>query len=278
MAGSVTPGAASGPQRLVLANVMKRFDEVAALDHLSFSVEPSEIACVVGPSGCGKTTVLNILAGFDTVYEGEARVGNKRVVAPGPDRTVVFQQDALFPWLTVYENIVAGIDRRELARGAGHDAQELLRLVYLEEFRGRYPYQLSGGMRQRAAIARALVRRPSVLLMDEPFGALDAQTRQEMQELLQSAWAAYSPTLVFITHDIDEALILGDVVYVMSARPGRIIDAIHVDFPRPRSASIVTSETFNRMKARVMGHLKTQRSTKSSEETSDGAESTRSEV
>jgi NitT/TauT family transport system ATP-binding protein len=273
---SVTGG--SDPQRLVLADVTKRFDEVVALDHLSFSVEPSEIACIVGPSGCGKTTVLNILAGFDTVYEGEARVGDQRIVAPGPDRTVVFQQDALFPWLTVYDNVVAGIERSALARGASRDAHELLRLVYLEEFRDAYPYQLSGGMRQRAAIARALVRRPSVLLMDEPFGALDAQTRQEMQELLQSVWAAHSPTLVFITHDIDEALILGDIVYVMSARPGRIIDGMRVDFPRPRSASIVTTETFNRLKARVMGHLKGQRSAKSAEETGDGVASTRSQI
>jgi NitT/TauT family transport system ATP-binding protein len=205
-------------------------------------------------------------------------VGEKRIIGPGPDRTVVFQQDALFPWLSVYKNVVAGIDRRELARGASRDALELLRLVYLEEFRDRYPYQLSGGMRQRAAIARALIRRPSVLLMDEPFGALDAQTRQEMQELLQSAWAAYSPTLVFITHDIDEALILGDVVYVMKARPGSIVDALQVGFPRPRSASIVTSEKFNRMKAQVMDHLKAQRSAKSSAEKVDGLESARSQV
>jgi NitT/TauT family transport system ATP-binding protein len=268
----------SGPQRLVLSNVTKRFDEVVALDRLSFSVAPSQIACLVGPSGCGKTTVLNILAGFDIAYEGEARVGEKRIIGPGPDRTVVFQQDALFPWLSVYKNVVAGIDRRELARGASRDALELLRLVYLEEFRDRYPYQLSGGMRQRAAIARALIRRPSVLLMDEPFGALDAQTRQEMQELLQSAWAAYSPTLVFITHDIDEALILGDVVYVMKARPGSIVDALQVGFPRPRSASIVTSEKFNRMKAQVMDHLKAQRSAKSSAEKVDGLESARSQV
>jgi NitT/TauT family transport system ATP-binding protein len=255
----MTAGSVSDSRRLVLSGITKKFGDVTALEQVSFSVEPSQIACIVGPSGCGKTTILNILAGFETTYDGEARVGDRRILAPGPDRTVVFQQDALFPWLTAYENVVAGMARQELMRGANLRATELLHLVHLEEFHDRYPYQLSGGMRQRAAIARALVRQPTVLLMDEPFGALDAQTRQEMQELLQAVCLTYAPTLVFITHDIDEALILGDVVFVMSGRPGRILETLPVDFGRPRSASIVTSAQFNLMKARIMSHLKSQR-------------------
>ena len=244
---------------LVLSGITKRFDEVVALQDVSFTVAPSQIACVVGPSGCGKTTVLNILAGFETRYDGHASVDGRPIAGPGPDRAVVFQQDALFPWLTVYQNVVAGMARSDLAQDGHQRAARLLDLVYLREFRDRFPYQLSGGMRQRAAIARALVRKPGVLLMDEPFGALDAQTRREMQELLQSVWAGYSPTLVFITHDIDEALILGDVVFVMSARPGRIVDALRVEFPRPRSDLIVTTPEFNVLKARIMSRLKSQR-------------------
>ena len=263
-------GPAVDSRGLVLSGITKRFGEVVALERVSFSVEPSQIACIVGPSGCGKTTILNILAGFETAYDGDARVGDRSIVAPGPDRTVVFQQDALFPWLTVYKNVVAGIERRDLVRGANVRARELLDLVHLGEFRDRYPYQLSGGMRQRAAIARALVRRPTVLLMDEPFGALDAQTRQEMQELLQAVCVSYAPTLVFITHDIDEALILGDLVFVMSGRPGRILECLHVDFGRPRSASIVTSVEFNAMKARIMSHLKSQRTALSDQENRRG--------
>lgn len=259
-------GSASDSRGLVLSGITKRFDDVIALEQVSFSVEPSQIACIVGPSGCGKTTVLNILAGFETHYEGEARVGERPIVGPGPDRAVVFQQDALFPWLTVYQNVVAGIARQDLGRGGNLRATELLDLVHLGEFRDRYPYQLSGGMRQRAAIARALVRQPTVLLMDEPFGALDAQTRQEMQELLQAVCASYAPTLVFITHDIDEALILGDVVFVMSGRPGRIIETLRVDFARPRSDLIVTTPEFNVMKARIMAHLKSQRRAQAGEE------------
>jgi NitT/TauT family transport system ATP-binding protein len=263
----MTAGATqTDPRGLALVGVTKRFDEVIALDDVGFTVAPSQIACIVGPSGCGKTTVLNILAGFETQYEGRASLGDRPISGPGPDRAVVFQQDALFPWLTVHQNVVAGIARAQLSRGAGRRADDLLRLVYLHEFRDRYPYQLSGGMRQRAAIARALVRQPSVLLMDEPFGALDAQTRAEMQELLQSIWASYSPTLVFITHDIDEALTLGDVVFVMSARPGRIVETLRVGFARPRTDLIVTTPEFNALKARIMTLLKTQRPARVHEE------------
>jgi NitT/TauT family transport system ATP-binding protein len=242
-------------REIKLTGVSKRYGSLLALDGVDLIIERSRIACVVGPSGCGKTTLLNILAGFETEYEGTAQVGGAAVQEPGPDRTVVFQQDALFPWLTVYKNVVAGVSGKELAAGAAARARDLLEMVGLADFVDRYPYQLSGGMRQRTSIARALTREPSVLLMDEPFGALDALTRRDMQGLLQTVCLKYSPTILFITHDVDEALILGDVVYVMAPRPGRILDAIPIEFERPRKASAVTSVAFNRVKERVMVQL-----------------------
>lgn len=242
-------------RQIMLLDVKKRFGDVLALDGINLIVEHSKIGCIVGPSGCGKTTILNMLAGFETEYEGTAEVGGVGIKAPGPDRTVVFQQDALFPWLTVYKNVVAGISGKNLARGAAAQAKDLLNIVGLVDFADRYPYQLSGGMRQRASIARALLREPGVLLMDEPFGALDALTRRDMQQLLQTVCRRYTPTVLFITHDVDEALILGDVVFVMSPRPGRILDTISIEFERPRRASIVTSLDFNQIKERVMAQL-----------------------
>jgi NitT/TauT family transport system ATP-binding protein len=220
--------------RIVLSRVSKRFGGLLAVDCIDLALDGASIGCIVGPSGCGKTTILNILAGFEREYDGTVEVGGKIIEGPGPDRTVVFQQDALFPWLSVYRNVIAGISATNLGAGEDRRAKDLLEIVGLSDFVDWYPYQLSGGMRQRASIARALTREPNVLLMDEPFGALDALTRRDMQQLLQTVYLKYAPTIVFITHDVEEAITLGDVVYVMASRPGRMVEAIPIPFERPR--------------------------------------------
>ncbi|WP_433231836.1 ABC transporter ATP-binding protein [Actinomadura formosensis] len=238
---------------LLLREVGKSYGDFTAVTDVSLTVRQSEIVCLVGPSGCGKSTLLNIIAGFEKATGGDVLIGGRPITGPGPDRAVVFQQDALFPWLRVFENITAGVRARRV-QGYEARAEELLRQVRLEDFRRSYPYQLSGGMRQRASIARALMSDSKVLLMDEPFGALDAQTRGEMQGLLQEIWTAYRPTIVFITHDIEEALVIGDRVVVMGASPGRILETLQVDFPRPRSLELTTRPDFNEMKRRIL-HL-----------------------
>lgn len=235
-----------------LSGVVREFDGFIALSEINLTVKRSEIICLVGPSGCGKSTLLNIVAGFDKPSVGQVRVDGAVVSKPGPDRTVVFQQDALFPWLTVWQNIVAG-PRASGEKGYEAKAEELLKTVRLEAFRDRYPYQLSGGMRQRASIARALMSDYRALLMDEPFGALDAQTRSEMQELLEAICIEYKPTVLFITHDIEEAVLLGDRVVVMGTHPGRITEVFDIDFPRPRNLELTTTVEFNDIKARILG-------------------------
>lgn len=240
-------------EALVLRDVSKSFGNFHAVTDVSLTVRESEIVCLVGPSGCGKSTLLNLMAGFEAVTSGDVHLGGQPITGPGPDRTVVFQQDALFPWLRVLENVTAGARARKL-QGYEDRASKLLQQVRLDDFARSYPYQLSGGMRQRASIARALMSDSKVLLMDEPFGALDAQTRGEMQGLLQEIWARYHPTIVFITHDIEEALILGDRVVVMGSGPGRILETLHVDFPRPRTLELTTKPDFNEMKSRIL-HL-----------------------
>ena len=206
---------------------------VRALDRVNLSFGPGDFVCIVGPSGCGKTTMLQTLAGFIRPSGGEVTLGGRPVNGPGPDRGVVFQQPALFPWMTVAEN--AGFGPR--VRGAASAAravivEKYLRAVGLWEFRGRYPYELSGGMQQRLAIVRALANDPELLLMDEPFGALDALTRERMQEELHAVWRRSGMTVVFITHSVEEAVYLGTDVVVMSPRPGRIVEHLKVDFCR----------------------------------------------
>lgn len=245
--------ARSGGPVIELSHVTKKFGELVAIKDVGLVVNEKEIVCLVGPSGCGKSTMLNLVAGFDSPTEGEVRVRNRKVQEPGPDRAVVFQQDALFPWQTVWKNVVTGPETRG-AKSYEDKARTLLEQVHLEDFHDHYPYELSGGMRQRAAIARALMSDLDVLLMDEPFGALDAQTRAEMQSLLQEIWDSYETTILFITHDIEEALILGDRVMVMSDRPGQIIETMDVTFDRPRSPDLTTGQDFNEMKSRIM-HL-----------------------
>lgn len=229
---------------------------VVALENVDITVPTGEICSLLGPSGCGKSTILSILAGFETATLGEVLVGGKPITGPDPSRAFVFQQPQLFPWLDVWGNLLFG---PRVQGRAGNDAREratfLLEATGLTEFRHHRVYELSGGMKQRVAIARALINRPEVLLMDEPFGALDAQTRLIMQQLLMRIWEELRPTILFVTHDVDEALFLGSTVYVMKARPGRIKCELSVDLERPRTIDSTTSDRFIALKKTILGAL-----------------------
>ncbi|MCP5281288.1 MAG: ABC transporter ATP-binding protein [Rhodoferax sp.] len=230
---------------------------VQALDKVELDVKPGEFIALLGPSGCGKSTLLNLVAGFEKASAGSLTVDGKAVDKPGPDRGVVFQEAALFPWLSVWENVIFGPKTQGLpASSYEARAHDMLRIVGLSDFKNHLPVQLSGGMRQRVGIARILTMGSKVLLMDEPFGALDAQTRLSMQELLLTVWQQLKPTIVFVTHDIDEALFLADTVYVMSARPGRIQARITVPLSRPRTIEDTTSENFNAMKREILKQIR----------------------
>ncbi|MDR3465809.1 MAG: ABC transporter ATP-binding protein [Xanthobacteraceae bacterium] len=225
---------------------------VAAVSDINLQLAEGRFAAILGPSGCGKSTLLNLVAGFESASHGSVTVFGKPVVAPGPERAVVFQEANLFPWLNVFDNVTFSARLKGAPRQHYQPlAEELLAAVGLTGFERHMPDQLSGGMRQRVGIARALLMRPEVLLMDEPFGALDAQTRLQMQQLLLDVWEKYRKTVMFITHDIDEAIFLADVVYVMSARPGRITTELQVPLPRPRTMSVVTSGTFNQLRVEI---------------------------
>jgi ABC-type nitrate/sulfonate/bicarbonate transport system ATPase subunit len=212
-----------------------RRGRVTALEDVSLEIPDGHFACLVGPSGCGKSTLLRIMGGLLRATEGIVLVGGRPVERPGADRGMVFQSYTLFPWLKVRENVEFGprlAGRPRAARRATSDA--LLREMGLEEFAAAYPKELSGGMQQRVAIARALANEPEVLLMDEPFGALDALTRASAQRFLTDVWERHKRTIAFVTHDIEEAVFLGDTIYVMSPRPGRIQEVLQVGVPRPR--------------------------------------------
>jgi len=248
---------ASIRQRDVILEVRdlgKRFrsqqGEVDALRGINFNVHRREFICVIGPSGCGKSTLARILAGLDQHTSGEALLDGKPITGPGQDRGMVFQGYSLFPWLTVKKNVMFG----PLMNGRGDaesDALLWLELVGLEKFADAYPHQLSGGMRQRVAIARALVNQPRILLMDEPFGALDAQTRAKMQAHLIDIWRNVDVTVLFITHDLDEAIYLADRILVLKAHPGEVQEIIEVPVPRPRSPGQFNSPEFRAIKAHL---------------------------
>jgi NitT/TauT family transport system ATP-binding protein len=209
------------------------------LDKVSFDVRDGEFLSIVGPSGCGKTTLLRIVDGLVGCDYGEVILNGHAVSKPGPDRGFVFQSDGLLPWRTVLENVAFGLEAQGVPRKERRErAGELLGMVGLASFHNAYPHQLSGGMRQRVNLARALAINPDVLLMDEPFAALDAQTRELMQNELLRIWAKHRKTVIFITHQIDEAVYLSDRVLVLSARPGRVIREIQVEVPRPRPLSV----------------------------------------
>ena len=227
---------------------------VTALQDIDVKVEPGEFVSVIGPSGCGKTTLMNVIAGFLEATRGRVLIDDEVVKGPGPDRCVVFQQYAVFPWLTVRENIEFGLKLQ-----ANHKPPEERRaitdyfidLVGLSEFTAALPKELSGGMKQRVAIARAYAVNPQVLLMDEPFGALDAQTRQFMQESLLDIWQKEKKTVIFITHSVEEAIFLSSRIVVMSTRPGRIREVVPVDIPYPRQAGIKTDPPFIKLRAQI---------------------------
>jgi sulfonate transport system ATP-binding protein len=228
--------------------------QVAALEDISLRIEPQEFVSVIGPSGCGKTTLMNIVAGFLEPTHGRLLIDDEVVKGPGPDRCVVFQQYAVFPWLTVRENVEFGLTLRANLKSPEERraiADYFIDLVGLEEFTAAYPKELSGGMKQRVAIARAYAVNPQVLLMDEPFGALDAQTRQFMQETLLSIWQQEKKTVLFITHSVEEAIFLSGRIVVMTARPGRIREVIPVEIPYPRQAGIQTDPGFIRLRGRI---------------------------
>jgi NitT/TauT family transport system ATP-binding protein len=235
----------------------RRGSAVTALDDISLEVADREFSVIVGPSGCGKSTLLRLVAGLNAPSSGVLELDEKPITGPSRDRGMVFQSYTLFPWLTVRKNVEFGPKiARIAARKRAEAAARYIELVGLKGFEHAYPAQLSGGMRQRVALARALANDPKVLLMDEPFGALDSQTRSLMQELLLAIWERDHKTVLFITHDIDEALFLGDRVYVMTARPGRIKEEIPVPIPRPRSVEVLTSPAFTELKRGVMAHIR----------------------
>lgn len=237
----------------------KRRSDVVALDDINLEVAKNEFVCLLGPSGCGKSTLLNMIAGFEKPTSGTVTVDGQLISAPGSDRGVVFQQANLMPWLPVWENVAFHL----LLRGGQKRerraiAQRYIDMVGLTGFENHYPSELSGGMNQRVGIARALLMNPQVILMDEPFGALDEQTRMDMQNELVRIWQEHQGTIVFVTHGIDEALTLGTHVAVMSARPGRIREIIPIDLSRPRD---ITSPQFNETKRHILDLLRSERAT-----------------
>ncbi|MBN3831431.1 ABC transporter ATP-binding protein [Burkholderia sp. Ac-20344] len=241
---------------LDVRHVGKRFPspqgECVALDDISFRTYRREFVCVIGPSGCGKSTLIRILAGLDAQTSGEVLLDGKPVHGPGADRGMVFQGYTLFPWLTVKKNVMFGLRMNGSSSGeAEREALQWLDLVGLTRFADVYPHQLSGGMKQRVAIARALANRPRILLMDEPFGALDAQTRARMQTHLLDIWRNIDVTILFITHDLDEAIFLADRILVLKANPGGVQELIEVPVPRPRDYAQVNTPEFIATKARL---------------------------
>jgi len=230
-----------------------------ALDKLNFEMAESEIVSILGPTGCGKSSTLNMIAGFEKPTQGEVLLDGMPVLAPGPQRAVVFQQAALFPWLNVMDNVVLGARARNLDRGVYLErARALLDEMGLAGFEGHYPYQLSGGMQQRVQIARAMVAQPRMLLMDEPFGALDYQTRIQMQELLLRLWQEHRPTVFFITHDIAEAIFVSDRILVISPRPGRIRLEVRVHTSKPRSREFLSSGEFISLQKQLLQAMQEQ--------------------
>jgi NitT/TauT family transport system ATP-binding protein len=223
-----------------------------ALQDVSFQAFRREFLCIIGPSGCGKSTLIRILAGLDEATSGAALLDGQPIRKPGPERGMVFQGYTLFPWLSVKRNIAFGLEMSGMARReAEAEARQWAALVGLSKFENAYPNQLSGGMKQRVAIARALAAKPRILIMDEPFGALDAQTRAQMQSYLLQIWKNVDVTILFITHDLDEAVYLADRILVLEAHPGRVREMIEVPVPRPRSLDQISTPIFQATRLRV---------------------------
>lgn len=252
----------SGAGAIDLRDIRKvyktRTQDITALDNVSLEIKPKSFVVLVGPSGCGKSTLLMMMAGLSQQSSGTVNVDGAPLSKPDPNRVgVVFQEANLFPWLTAEDNVEFPL----ALRGVGKDerrakAQEALKLVGLEGFGKRHPHELSGGMKQRVSIARGLVQDPPVLLMDEPFAALDEQTRMSMGDELLRIWTATSKTVVFVTHSLTEAVYLADEVIVMSSRPGRIVDRLQIDLPRPRTYEMLSGAVFGAMRDRIWQHIR----------------------
>ena len=246
--------------RVRIDNVYKTFysrgNETVALSGVSLDIHDNEFVSVVGPSGCGKSTLLNIIAGLIAPTEGKVYCDGREVTGTGTERGVVFQQYALFPWLTVKKNVMFALEMRGVkGKDAAAGAMKYLEMVDLVKFADHYPKELSGGMKQRVAIARAYAAEPEVLLMDEPFGALDAQTRTQLQTELLATWEREKKTCFFITHDVEEAIILAQRVVIMSARPGRIREIVEVNIPYPRTQETKLTPEFNALKNRIWSQV-----------------------
>lgn len=221
---------------LVKKSFLENEKEIVALNNIDLDIHSNKFVSIVGPSGCGKSTLLKLIAGFENPSEGYVLVDSKKVKGPGPDRGFVFQHSTLFPWKTVLKNVLFGLEVQKMDKNeAKQKAMEYISMVGLKGFENSYPHTLSGGMKQRAEIARVLAYGPEILLMDEPFGALDAQTRKVMQVELENIWRHQKKTVVFVTHSVLEAVYLSDTVYVMTSRPGQIKKKIDISLPRPRS-------------------------------------------
>lgn len=241
-------------------HVVKKFNgrngEMVALNGVDMDIHENEFICVVGPSGCGKSTLLNIIGGLETPTEGKVLVDGAEVTGPGPDRGIVFQQYALFPWLTVEKNVQFGLKLQGKSKEEAEElAHKYLKMVDLEGSAKAYPKELSGGMKQRVAIARAYAVNPKVLLMDEPFGALDAQTRTQLQQELLNTWEKEQKTCFFITHDVEEAIILAQRVVIMCARPGRVKEIVDIDIPYPRDQETKMSPRFLELKNHIWSQV-----------------------
>lgn len=230
---------------------------LVALDNVDLTIQPLEFVCVLGPSGCGKTTLLKVIAGLLRADEGEVRINGKPVSGPGNDRAMVFQDFALLPWVNVVTNVGFGLELRGIPKGEREQiSRDLIRVVGLEGFEHHYPRQLSGGMQQRVGLARALAVNPDILLMDEPYGSVDAQTRRLMQEDLMALLDRQKKTVLFVTHSVEEAVLLGDRVVLMTPRPGRVFNSIDVELPRPRPADIEKQIQFGELKDYLWHQLK----------------------
>ena len=249
-------GVEDGDRRVAVDGVTKVFgadgdDPVRALDGVSFSVEEGEFVCIVGPSGCGKTTLFRIIAGLEDATDGEVRLDGNTVTGPAMDRGMVFQEYGLFPWRTVLENVAFGLEQQDASADERLErSREMIDLVGLDGFEDAYPNELSGGMKQRVGIARALAVDPALLLMDEPFGSVDAQTRNMLHDELLDIWAETEKTVLFVTHDVEEAVTLADRVVVLSGGPGTVAEVVDVDLDRPRSR---TDAVFGEYQERILG-------------------------
>jgi NitT/TauT family transport system ATP-binding protein len=243
---------------LTIENLNKTYishgSETSALVDINLQIEEGEFVCLLGPSGCGKSTLLKIIAGLIPATSGRIAINGRSVSSPGPERAVVFQDYALFPWMSVRDNVEFGLEARKIPAAERREASRgLLKVVGLSDFADRFPHQLSGGMKQRVSIARALAVDPSLLLMDEPFGALDAQTRQLLQDELLRIWREYRKTVVFVTHSIEEAIYLSDRIVVMTARPGRVKQIVMVTEARPREMASIDMNQRQREVRAVLG-------------------------